>query len=297
VAWHPVFDNYDSFGPLMVLGTACALHFGFAARSRPMGYFALAVAAVCAVGLVSSYARGAVLAAGFVLAFMLYRSPNKRAAMGGVALAVVVVVFSGIFLFTDVDRGWDSQRSFFAEMGTVSRDVDAGTGEDRRVLWEAAWVVFRENPILGVGAENFGPFAASYFRRGTVRGMYAANPATLYDRKLHSSYFQILCEFGIVGSLLFLWLLVDFWKRNAALRTPPYRAAWYAATGGDYDLRWLALGLESGMVAFWSTAVFYNQLFTPGLYALLTANALLHSRLKATVPKAVRGTCPTVSQT
>jgi O-antigen ligase len=157
--------------------------------------------------------------------------------------------------------------------------------------------VFRENPLLGVGAENFGPFAASYFRRGSVRGMYADNPATLYDRKLHSSYFQILSEFGIAGSLLFLWLLVDFWKRNAALRTTPYRAAWYAATGGDYDLRWLALGLESGMVAFWSTAVFYNQLFTPGLYALLTANALLHSRLKATLPKAGRRTCPPVSQT
>ncbi len=102
----------------------------------------------------------------------------------------------------------------------------------------------------------------------------------MYDRKLHNGYFQSLSEFGIVGTLLFLWVVVDFWKRNAALRTPRYRAAWEAATGGRYDLRWLALGLEAGMVGFCASAVFYNQLFEPWLYFLLTANALLYSRLK-----------------
>ena len=298
VAWVPDLDNYDGFGPLMVIGTACALHFGLAARSRPMRYFAFVVAAVCTLGLVSSFARGAVLAAGFVLAFMLYRSPNKRAAVGGVTLAAAVVVLSGIFLFADVDRGTkDSQRSFFAEIGTVSRDVDAGTGEDRRVLWKAAWEVFREHPILGVGGESFGPFAAGYFLPGTIGGGYSRNPRILYNRKLHSGYFQILCEFGIVGSLLFGWLLVDFWRRNAALRTPQYRTAWHAATGGHYDLRWLALGLESGMVAYWGTAVFYNQLFEPWLYALLTANALLHSRLTATLRSSVLTPGPALSRT
>jgi O-antigen ligase len=235
---------------------------------------------------------------------MLYRSPNKRAAAGGIALAAGVVVFAGVVLFAGagVERaaggeGSNTERNFFAEIGTISRDFNAGTGEDRRILWDAGWKVFLEHPVLGVGAENFGPFAATYFPRGTIKGRYAQNPAMLYDRKLHNGYVQSLCEFGIVGSLLFIWLVVDFWRRNAALRTPRYRAAWDAATGGRYDLRWLALGLESGMVAFWGSAVFYNQLFEPWLYVLLTANALLHSRLTAALHAPVVLPGPAVSRT
>lgn len=286
VVWHPVLGNYDGFGPVMAIGLASTLHFGLAARARPMRYFAFAVAALCGAGLVSSFARGAFLAAGAVLAFMLCRSPDKRAAAAGVAFAVAVVAFAGIVLFGEAGtkraagKGVNTERSFFAEIGTISRDFNAGTGEDRRVLWKAAWDVFREHPIVGVGAENFGPFAATHFRPGMVGGVYGANPARLYDRKLHSGYFQSLCEFGAIGSLLFVALLVDFWKRNAALRTAPYRAAWEATTGGAYDLRWLALGLEAGMVAFCASAVFYNQLFEPWLYVLLTTNLLLQTRLK-----------------
>jgi len=297
VSWHPVLGNYDGFGPLMVVGIACALHFGLAAQSRPMRYFSFLVAAMCAVGLVSSFARGAFLAAGFVLAFMLVRSPSKRAAVGGVVLAGLVIVFAGVFLFGDVKREAETQRGFFNEMATVSRDVDAGTGKDRRILWKAAWQVYREHPIVGVGAENFGPFAARFFRPGALGEQYGENPATLYDKKLHSGYFQMLSEFGTVGSLLFLWLLVDFWRRNAVLRTARYRAAWDAATGGRYDLRWLALGLESGMVAYWGSAVFYNQLFEPWLYALLTANALLHSRLTERLRSSVPTPGPALSRT
>src|SRR6266851_3737666 len=286
VAWHPVLGNYDDFGAAMDIGMGCALGFGFAARSRPLRYLGFAVAAVCAAGVVSSFARGAFLAAAFVMAFMLYRSPNKRAAAAGVALAAAAVTLAGVVLFGEAGvsraegKGSNTARSFFAEIGTISRDFNAGTGADRRVLWRAAWEVFLQHPVLGVGADNFGPFAAGYFRPGTVGGVYAKNPATLYDRKLHNGYFQSLSEFGIVGTLLFLWVVVDFWKRNAALRTPRYRAAWEAATGGRYDLRWLALGLEAGMVGFCASAVFYNQLFEPWLYFLLTANALLYSRLK-----------------
>jgi O-antigen ligase len=301
VSWHPVLGNYDDFGAAMVIGMACALGFGFAARSRPLRYFGFAVAAVCAAGVVSSFARGAFLAAAFVMAFMLYRSPNKRAAAAGVALAAGAVALAAMVLFGDAGvraegKGTNTAHTFFAEIGTISRDFNAGTGADRRVLWRAAWEVFLQHPVLGVGAENFGPFAAGYFRPGTVGGIYAKNPATLYDRKLHNGYFQSLSEFGTVGTLLFVLLVVDFWKRNGALRTQRYRAAWDAATGGRYDLRWLALGLESGMVAVCASAVFYNQLFEPWLYVLLTANILLQSQLRRALQPPVVLAAPRVGR-
>jgi hypothetical protein len=99
-----------------------------------------------------------------------------------------------------------------------------------------------------------------------------------------------------VGTLLFVLLVVDFWKRNGALRTQRYRAAWDAATGGRYDLRWLALGLESGMVAVCASAVFYNQLFEPWLYVLLTANILLQSQLRRALQPPVVLAAPRVGR-
>src|SRR5262249_19254610 len=107
-------------------------------------------------------------------------------------------------------------------------------------------------------------------------GAYDENPGRLYDRNLHSTYFQILCEFGAVGAVLFYWLGWGFWKRNVAIRTKEFGAT-RKATGIPRGLRGLALGLECGMVSYLATGALYNQIFNVHwFYSILTLNMLLH---------------------
>jgi hypothetical protein len=140
-----------------------------------------------------------------------------------------------------------------------------------------SWRVFTERPVFGVGAGNFGIFAFYHLPTDQMLGAYQANPGALYGRVLHNIWAQIFSEFGSVGMLAFVALLVDFWRRNKALRSAAFVAGWRNAAPEGPDLTAVSFGLEAAMVAFLITGVFYDQLFVHWVYSLLTVNAVVHA--------------------
>lgn len=278
VDWDVVYNNYDSFGPLMVMGITSAAYAAFATRSKWIRRLALLTAALSVVGLVSSYARGAVMAAGLVLLVAWMRSRRKGLALAGVLAAVVMVGVTGELFFSNSNRGSDTNPDFIDEMLSIGAAVSAGQGEgtDRTVLWAIAWQEFLEQPLFGVGQDCFGVYAAGHFRPGQVGGPYRDNPGRLYNRAVHNTYFQTLAERGAIGTIVFAWLFVDFWRRNRRLRNPRAMARWAHRCGGAYDLRALAVAVEAAMVGYLATSMFYNQLLQVNwLWALLVVNLLL----------------------
>lgn len=277
VSWDFALANYDSFGPLMVIGMATCYYAGMAMRSRKARVLAFLLAGGCLLGLVSSYARGAVVSGAVVAVWIWARSKHKaQTALFGVAAAVVLFVSTTVF-FANADRGPDSNPNFWTEMGTITSEAGSTTRNDREVLWAVARAEFLQHPLFGVGPRCFGPYAAGTFGVGkVVGGDYADNPQRLWGRELHNTYYQILSEFGAVGCAIFLWILWDFFKRNRALRKPERLRAWAMGSGGRFDLWYLSLGLEAGMLAYLATGYFYNQIFDVNwFYTLLTINALL----------------------
>ncbi len=266
VFWHPGYANTDGVGSLLVMGIGLCFYYGLATNHKWLKRIAFALAAYCVLGVVASFARGAVLTAGAVIVVLWVRSPRKAIAAAGAILAVVLVI-GGAGLMHEEGAFWAEMESTFTE------GAREGTGRDRWELWKAATRVWTERPIIGVGATNFGPFAASYFAFGEIPGY--ENPGRLYSRNLHNAYFQILSEFGIIGSLLFIWLIVDFWKNNRKLRRPDFLQAWHSRSGGKLDLRFISLGLELAMFAYLCNSLFYAQLYVHWLYTLLIANHLL----------------------
>lgn len=277
IPWHPAYFNYDSFGPLMVLGLAGLWWIGRSTKSRRWRMATLALAAGCIVGLVVSFARGAVLSAGVVAVWLWLRSPHKfRTAMLGIGAMAVLAVAAQIYkgAKSAVEAGKTST-DFWTEMGS-SFDPTEGTRTDREVLWQLARREWSANPIFGVGPDCFGAYAADHFAAGTVGGQYDENPKTLWGRALHNTYYQILSEFGAVGVVLFLWMVWDFFRLNRKLRHKRRIEAWAERSGGKFDLKALSFGLEASMLAFLLTAYFYNQIFdVHWFYTLLTINALL----------------------
>jgi O-antigen ligase len=275
VYWHPNLANFDGYGPLMATGIGPAYYYGVGAKNPRRRWIAYATAALCVIGVVNSFARGAVLGLIVTIGYIWMRSPNKARTSLLVA-ASVVIVFIVAMVVNGKSRGDDTRSNFFDEMSTMFDDSEGSTGDDRKVLWAAAMKVYYQHPVLGAGLEQFGPDAAETFKLGDVGGFYAENPQRLYARALHSNYFQLLSEFGTVGAIIFVWMLVEFWKRCRLFLTPEAAAAWYRA-GGSEDIRWLALGLESGMVGFLATGVFFNQLFQVWFYGLLITAALMEN--------------------
>ena len=102
--------------------------------------------------------------------------------------------------------------------------------------------VWRANPIFGAGLKNFGVYASTLYQEGELAGMFA-NPMALYDYVLHNLYMTTLSEMGIAGCIALLWIFIDFFRRNAQLRSPLAEQRWHEL-GGQMKLRPIALGLE-----------------------------------------------------
>jgi O-antigen ligase len=268
VSWHSTLSNQDGFGPVMVLGLAFAAPLALGARSRLHRAGAIGIVGLCAFGLVASFARGAVLAGGAVLLVLWLRSHRKAAMFVGILLAVGTIAIASRVLFPD--------GAFWTEMQTITEGFDDPTGADRRDLWWAGWEVFLRSPLVGVGPSNVGAYAAEHFAFGDARGFYE-DPAHLYGRSLHNIYVQLLAEQGLVGVVLFLVILLDFFRRNRALRMPAAIARWSEGTAGQTDLRAISLGLEAAMAGYLVSSVFYDQLYSSALYSLVALNLVLWS--------------------
>jgi len=93
---------------------------------------------------------------------------------------------------------------------TLGTEVSEGTLNHRTLIWAAGLHVFRDHPLLGVGAGAFGPSVLSLLD---------------IDYIAHNSFLSVLVELGIVGALIFLSLLVGM--AYVALRMqPPQRWLW-----------------------------------------------------------------------
>lgn len=269
VPWHPVHANFDGFGPLMVMGMGICYYSALATKDRRLKWICFGMAALAVLGIVTSFARGAVFSAGLVALILWFRSPRKVATgLAGVFAVAVVLVATSVL---------HPQNSFWLELQSAfTEGTKEGTGEDRWVLWRAALEMFARRPLVGLGLGNFGPNAASYYAIGELGSHYSGNPLTLYDRNLHSVYFQTLAEMGILGSAVFIWLIVDFFRRNAALRRREFCTYWEARTGGAWDLAALSRGIEVAMVGFLITGVFYAQLLADWMHYILALNFTLY---------------------
>jgi len=280
---------------------AFATFFAQGARSKGARIGATLTAVLCAIGIVAAVARGAALAAGLVLVVLWLRSHRKLAMFVGIVLVAGTMVVASYVFFPDGE--------FWAEMTTIAEDLQAvgtteidsscvrtaskracGSGRDRWDLWGAGWEVFLQSPLVGVGPGNFGAYAAENFRPGQASGFYS-DPAHLYGRSLHNIYVQVLSEQGLAGVAIFLWILVDFVRRNRGLRTKGAIERWDEATKGCFDLRAISLGLEGALIGYLASGLFYDQLYTSSFYSLVGLNFVLSSSIisRAIIRKPMQG--------
>ncbi len=177
-----------------------------------------------------------------------------------VAIVLVVAVGSAQRIDRDVRNQWHA----FTNLAAPSSSATASTASQSRLLsgggnrydyWRIAWRVWRENPVLGVGAGNY------------PRSYYEQRATTEDIDQPHSIELQTLSELGLVGVLLLVGFLGGVgWgiarMRPAARRSGLSRALMVGSVGAF--TAWLA-----------QTSVDWMQLL-PGLTAIaLVAVAVL----------------------
>lgn len=260
VGWHHELGNQDGFGPLMCIGFGFSYYFGQAAPSRRWRLIAYGIAGLCCVGVVAAFARGAVLSFAAVALILWLRSPHKLRALAA-GFAAALVTLGAIQILYPHGEFWE-------EMSTVTEGTDEGTTQSRWVMWTLGIQLWKNHPVLGVGAGNFGAAATAEIPDDPSRAQYTVT-AQLYNQPVHNVYVQVLCENGIVGLFLFLGMVIDFFRRVRGLRTPAAMREWQRR-GGDFNLHALSLALELGMIAFLLNCLFYNMLYMHWFWTLIS---------------------------
>ena len=89
---------------------------------------------------------------------------------------------------------------FMDRMGTIKTDMKDyhKGGNSRWGIWRGTWEMFKQNPILGDGLNSF---EYSYEH-------YTDDLSPFSTRRAHNDFLQLLAELGIVGGILFAWMVL-----------------------------------------------------------------------------------------
>jgi O-antigen ligase len=157
---------------------------------------------ICVLAICLTGSRGAFISLGVaVLIFPLtFGSFSKRQKWLVLSTLPILVLTALAFI---PQTTWD-------RMGTIQSEVSEGTLTKRTYIWAAGLDVYREHPVVGVGAGAFGP---SVYSRLDIP--YVA----------HNSYLSVLVELGVVGAILFAVVLIAL-LRSATLLPKLERRVW-----------------------------------------------------------------------
>lgn len=235
-------------GHYFVQAIALAIGAYFSPPFQKLRSILLVALTVLLVALFLTLTRAAWLAFFFLVVLSLFFSkiPKRYLIYGGVAVGIVVL--AAFFLLSSDTFGIMLKARLATDV--QSANVSVGSIAFRILLWQSAWDLFLNNPILGIGFDNFVVLNAMTPSFPIVRALGGA------DLYVHNIYLEILAETGVVGFFVFILLIVVTYKRLAFMLT---HMIWH-------PYRFLLLGY-AGVLSLW----FFMGLTEAALYTPVTA--------------------------
>jgi putative inorganic carbon (HCO3(-)) transporter len=189
----------------------------------------IGIIASAIISIIASSSRGALLGAGGVAAWVIWRSPYRLRA---VAIMLPLAALTWIIL----------------PDGNKARWQQAGDDPDSRrriTYWTDAIEITKNHPMLGIGYKNWLPYyRARYNPKGEVPHNYLAEAGS---------------ELGFTGLVVFVGMTGAFFWQNARTRRK------VSATGRSPDrFLWaMTYGLDGAMMGFLVSGFFVTVLFYP----------------------------------
>lgn len=242
---HQVYGaDYDNnlFALKSVMALPMLYYFGITARRPRWRWLLLGCCALMCLAVLGSKSRSGFVALLFVLACLAWTSGRRIRAFFGVGVVATIAI---ALSWSDIQTRFDSIRDY-------RKDRSA---QGRLKIWPIGWRLLSQNPMFGVGFENF---ERSY--RKSEKAAFAA----------HNIWLQNLVELGLIGHPI--WLSMIF-GTMASLGTLMWRAR-----RGPPPLRrcyYWARGILLGLCAFWIHGMFHNEEYLDLMFAFIGLTAVL----------------------
>lgn len=238
--------------PAVALGAVLAGH----EADRRLRLAALACAALAAAGILLTYSRGGLLALAVVAAgaVLVNGVPVRRVALGAALLGALLLTQP-----STLAQRLSTFREFLPGQSEEVVDPDSSFAE-RKLLAAAAWGMFLDHPVLGVGAGNYTRHYEDFASRtGAQFRLYEDANDRHYP---HNLYLEVAAEAGLAGlTALAALVALAFWTL--------WRAAALARVLVDPVSLGVAGGLAVGLAAYLVAAVFLHGQYPRPLWLLL----------------------------
>jgi O-antigen ligase len=174
-------------------------------------------------------------------------------------------------------------------LGGRSEDEQLGSSQSRPILWQAGIAIAMDNPLLGIGTDQFILISPEYVdsvdeelieweeeRYWSYRTLGSVEP--------HNDFLNIWVSYGIFALITYLWLYVAI-MRNLL------ESYWMSS---NRFLRGISVGLAAALVAYGVNAFYHNLLTTMPLFWILAGCSMITFKLATKEsdagPKAIRQT-------
>jgi len=204
--------------------------------------------------------------ASVLFTFGVVDSGSRGGFIGLVAVAVASWVYSKhklravtvIAIFAAMAWTFTSPVTKEEIMGIGFDSADKDTGKDRIELWKNGWRAFLDNPIIGVGQGNM-PIVMQKYQYDATEGESFWKRG-LWGRSIHSVYFTLLPELGLVGVILFGLMLKQSLRTYQRINSLCNNAK---SAANFIKIKNMNIALLIGMFTFLVSGTFLSALYYP----------------------------------
>ncbi|MDF1584642.1 MAG: O-antigen ligase family protein [Methyloprofundus sp.] len=135
----------------------------------------------------------------FVSLFLVYFPASKKRkliSIGALAIILIITYTSNAYFKSRTDAAYSNAGTYLYSAGSNAVNTSEGI---RFELWKAAWLMFTEQPIFGVGSGQFNDILKEKIDAGEIPKIQVFDHA-------HSEPLQILATTGIIGFLSYIFL-------------------------------------------------------------------------------------------
>lgn len=204
---------------------------------------------------IASFSRGGFVGLIGIGVYIWIKSSRK-------VMAALVIAMMALFIVLVAPEKYGDRIRSITEEGSQS-----GTGEERVYTWGIAWDMFKGNPLFGVGQGN----APWEFRKYEIAGGFKEGllGRSRAGRAMHSVYFTLLPELGILGAFLFCLMIYYFYKDTKRIRDKLRNKTKMLKENTTINDLNLAFSLEASLIGYLVSSIFISTLYYPNFWILM----------------------------
>ncbi|GAB1470841.1 hypothetical protein MASR2M66_17190 [Chloroflexota bacterium] len=244
------YETPNPYAQILSVIFILALERGWRAKKILLRMFAIAGAGIMALALIYTDSRGGFLGLIFtVMVFLLFNRPSIS--------SVLVITTIGLILMQFLPSNYTERILTLTQLFNKNTSVISDESFRGRTSENiAAWRMFLDHPIFGVGLDNFSEFYQSYSREiGLDDRREARDPASLY--------LQLLASQGLLGTAVHLGIVFLVLQRL-------YRSRKELLDMGYEDEASIASALFAALIGYMFMSIYKNNAYANAFWSLMS---------------------------